>query len=109
MPAESGIIALLYQYVWLPLSVIIGYLFRDSREKNDSIKKLEERIAIVETQQISEQRIRTIIKESLGPFMEDRVELKKDVKAIAENVVQLRVDMAAQNATRGIQDGVRRE
>ena len=109
--AEGGISVLLYKFVWIPVLAFFGKIFWDEsrlKSTNKNVKALCERleevdkeILIIRSRMVEEPQIRALLKEALEPFYEDQKEQKADIKIIAENIVQLRIEMAASNAARG--------
>jgi len=112
MPAaETGAItlswSLLLKYVWAPfIGLLIWFgksLYVSDKEKTTEIIELQGKVKALEEHSISEERIRVLIKEAMTPLYEDMSEVSSSIKALAETVVQLRIDLARANA---LKDGV---
>ena len=107
---ESGLAILLYKYAWIPFIGFLGKILWDNnkiREHKDRADSLEGRITQTEAdihnlqiEVVDKEEVRHIIKEVMTPYFEDQKEVKADIKTIAENVVQLRIETAAHNVSR---------
>ena len=113
-PDDTGLMSLLIEWLWIPfLGLITKVLFDESRFKdlkterdqintrqNKRITELEKDVAALDSTTVSENSVRSIIKETMEPFFIDQRETREDIKAISENLTKLRIDVAGENASR---------
>jgi hypothetical protein len=106
------VVAFIAQYIWIPAITAIGWIIKVIREewkenskkeedRNHQIASLQNKVALLERDYIPEHKVRGLIKECLEPLSKDFSEMNDNVKKIAEIVVQLKIDQAVLNSTRG--------
>ena len=111
---EVGLTAMLIKWIWVPIVTLVIKVFWDEtrfkelkkeREaivsrQNKRITELEKDTASLKTTCVTENNVRTILKETMEPFFIDQKETRDDIKTISENLTKLRVDVAGENASR---------
>lgn len=128
-PAEGIIATVIIKYIWIPIAGALAGLgwktlwdsskIRNLRkEVSDYDQKLEDKLTQhaakvnqlsdemieLKSKAVSQAEVREIFKESLQPFVQDQKEIKQAVKNIDETLVQVRLTLAAMNATRKGED-----
>jgi hypothetical protein len=97
---DFSILKLALDWAWAIVLAVAGWVWKDSQKKEDALAALDKRLHKLESEAVKEEKVKAIIKEVLQSYFEETHEMKRDLKAIAENVVNLRIDVAAMNAAR---------
>jgi len=92
-------------WAWLAIAGLIGWVGKMLWKKNEEMNALMNRVSLLEDNQVKEDKIKILFKDMLESYLQDQQEIKKDMRTIADTVVQLRIDFAAANAVRGQKDG----
>ena len=112
---EVTLSSALVKFLWIPVITLLGKVFWDEsrftnlkkeRDKlviqyNERLTSAEKSLALLKATSITEQKVRDIFKEALEPFFSSQLETKEDIRTISENLTQLRIDVAGENASKG--------
>lgn len=96
--SSGALTVILYKYIWIPFLALLGKMFWDEswkRSFRDRIQTIETRLSVAETNIVLDARVREIAEETVSKLKEDYSELKVDFKEVAENVIELRIELAS--------------
>jgi hypothetical protein len=102
MAAETISVGYLLNKAWV---ILAGLWWYNKKQTDRQSEKLREEVLALTTnaseaklRYITHSKLKEVIKEELGHYKEDQVELKALITHLAEHLAVLRQDMAVQNA-----------
>ena len=93
------------QLIWAFFSMMVsalfiapmgGYMLFQRKKDKETLDKLATDVAVLQANEVTEEKVKNIIHDHLEPVKEGQQEIKETVNSIASTLVDLRVALAAE-------------
>lgn len=102
MESITTVVALLFKYLWAPLSGAFIWLWKEKRKeaKDNALRfdKVEDRLLIVEERYMTEEKVKQIVKEVSQDWKAEVAGMKNSLSTLQTTIQDLRIDLAVSKA-----------
>lgn len=99
----------LNQFLWVLFSMLVispmaGFMMFVRKRDKETLDKLTTDVAVLQSKQLTEQEVKTIIHDHLEPIKEGQTEIKQTVNTISALLTEMRLAMAARRGQSDLND-----
>jgi len=81
----------LLSYAWGPIA---AWIIWDKKQEKLKLQDLGDRVIVLEATQVSEDKVREVVKQEVVPLLDSQDEVKTTLEKISEAVMYIRLQMA---------------